>query len=262
MIQKAHQTGLFFLILLSCLAQLMPCSARAQDGQTARELYDKGNFKQASLMAEAQNDLEGYSLALRAALAHGGHVAREKEAVEWLGRAERLSDKLMSLDSSSFQNRLAAAIVISYRSKRQRSVSLVNRAKHLIEGLVQDYPDEAMAYGALAGWHSEISAAGLLPRLILGGSRSKAGKYFEKARSLNATKISLNLERAKYLARGGETERNRSKEVLLSIIKADPQDAFDHLLQENADKLLKAVNTGKKATIKQIIVEISAFPDF
>ncbi len=262
MIQKAYQLGLTLLILSTCLVQLISFSAVAQDIQAARELYDKGDFKQASLAAEAQNNVEGYSLALRAALAYGGHVARGKEAVEWLERAQRLSDKLMSLDSSGFKNRLSAVLVISYQSKRQRSVSLVNRAKHLIEGLVQDYPNEAMAHAALAGWHSEISAAGFLPRLILGGSRSKAGQYFEQARSLNDTKISLNLEHAKYLARGGKAERSQAKELLLSIIKADPLDAFDGLLQENANKLLKAVNTGKKKEIKHIIAEISAFPDF
>ena len=261
-IQKVHQIGLIFSILISCLIQLIAHPAIAQASQSAHELYQQGDFKQASLKAEAQDSPEGYSLALRAALAYGGHVARGKEAVEWLERAQRLSDKLMSLDNKSFRNRLSAAIVISYRSKKQRSVSLVNRAKHLIEGLIQDYPDEAMAYGALAGWHSEISAAGFLPRLILGASRRKAGQYFEKARSFNDTKLSLNLEYAKYLARGRESERNQSKELLLSIVKIDPKDAFDRLLQENANKLLKAVNMGKKKAIKHIIAEISAFQDF
>lgn len=250
------------MILVSCLAQLISYSAIAQDSQTARELYEKGDFKQASLTAEAQGDLEGYSLALRSALAYGGHVARGKEAVEWLERAQRLSDKIVSLNGRGVQNRLSAAIVISYRSKKQRSVSLVNRAKNLIEGLIDDYPNEAMAYAALAGWHSEISAAGFLPRLVLGASRGKAGQYFEKARSLDDTKISLNLEYAKYLARGGETERNRSKELLLSIVEVDPRDAFDRLLQINANKLLIAVKTGKKKEIKRIIADISAFPDF
>lgn len=260
--QRAHQLGLYFLILLSCLVQVNACPAMAQDSQTAREFYDKGDFKQASLIAEAQNDLAGYTLALRAALAYGGHVARGKEAVEWLERAERLADKLMSFDDLGLRNRLSVAIVISYRSKKQRSVSLVNHAKHLIEGLIQDYPNEAMAHGALAGWHSEISAAGFLPRLVLGASRGKAGQYFDKARSLNDAKISLNLEYAKYLARGDEKERNRAKVLLFSIIEDNPEDAFDRLLQENANKLLIAVNTGKKKVIKRIIAEISAFPDF
>lgn len=260
--QRAYQLGLYALILLSCLVQFSIYPAMAEDSQTAREFYDKGDFKQASLMAEVQGGLEGYSLALRAALAYGGHVARGKEAVEWLERAERLADKLMSFDDIGLRNRLSAAIVISYRSKKQRSVSLVNNAKHLIEGLIEDYPNEAMVHGALAGWHSEISAAGFLPRLVFGASRGKAGQYFDKARSLNDAKISLNLEYAKYLARGNEKERNRAKVLLLSIIKENPEDAFERLLQENANKLLIAVNTGKKKVIKRIIAEISAFPDF
>lgn len=250
------------MILLSCLVQLIAPPAIAQNNQTARELYEQGDFKQASLKAEAQDNLEGYSLALRSALAYGGHVARGKEAVEWLERAQHLSDKLVSLGAPGLQNRLSAAIVISYRSKMRRSVGLVNRAKHLIEALIQDYPNEAMAHAALAGWHSEISAAGFLPRLVLGASRKKAGQYFEKARSLNDRKLSLNLEYAKYLARGDKTERTRSKELLLSIVKTDPRDAFDRLLLKNANKLLIAVNTGKKKVIKHIIADISAFPDF
>ena len=235
----------------------------AQTTPSAQELYDQGDFLQSSLLAEEQHNLEGYTLALRAALAYGGHVAREQEAVEWLVRAEMLSDKVMDIsDKPGMKSRLSAMLVISYKGKKQHSVGLVNRAKHIIEGLIEDYPDEAMAYAAFAGWHSEISAAGFLPRLVFGASRSKAREYFKKARSLDDTLISLNLEYAKYLARGNKQERLRAQKQLTSVIEAAPKDAFERLLQENATQLLKAVKTDEKKIIKRIIAEISAFPDF
>lgn len=249
-------------IVFSCLAQLMSFQGMAQDYQAAQELYDQGDFLHASLEAEKQHDIKGYTLALRAALAHGGHVARGQEAIEWLERAESLADKVLVMDDHNLRNRLSMMLVISYKGKKQRSVGLVNRARHMIEDLIKDYPTEAMAYAALAGWNSEISAAGFLPRLVFGASRNKARENFEIARSLDATKISLNLEYAKFLARGGQKERISAENLLISIVEAVPHDAFDRLLQNNAQILLIAVRADEKREIKRIIASIAAFPDF
>ncbi len=256
------KNGIFGIFFICCLAQLNSFQGEAQEIHSAQELYDQGDYKQASLAAEKQNDLEGYGLAVRAALVYGGYVARDIEAIQWLGRAERLSKIAMKMDGTAWRNRLSASLVIGYKAKKRHSVVLVNQAKILIEGLIADYPNEEMAHGALAGWHSEISAAGFFPRLAFGASRELAGENFKVARSLNDAKIPLNIEYAKYLARGDENERKSAGKILITIIEAVPHDAFEQMLQGNAKKLLIALNSGKKQEIKTIIAEISAFPDF
>lgn len=262
MLQMFKLCRVFCVVAISFLTQLVSYQGMAQDYQAAQALYEQGDFLHASLEAEKSHDLQGYTLALRAALAYGGHVARGQEAIEWLERADGLANKINAIDNHGLRNQLSIMLVVSYQGKKLRSVGLVKRAKGMIEGLIKDYPNEAMAYAALAGWNSEISAAGFLPKLVFGASRRKAREYFEKARSLDGTLIPLNLEYAKYLARGSKEERLRAHKQLISIINAAPKDAFERLLQENATKLLKAVKTDKKKKIKHVIAEISAFPDF
>lgn len=254
-------------LIICCLAQLMAGHALAQDeGQphaargTAADTYMVGNYAAASDLAHQEKD---YDLATRAALVHGGYRARGAEAEKWFARAEVLSNEAMaSSENPGLRIRMTAALVLSYKAKQKRSVKMVNRAKRMIEDLIREYPDEAIAHGALAGWHSEISAAGFIPRLILGASRKKAGLSFEKARSLDDNKIPLNLEYAKFLARGGKSEQIKAQAILKKILAAEPHGDFEKLLKGKAQKILKAVKSGNKRDIKRIIAENSAFPDF
>ncbi len=255
------------IMIFYCLAQLFPAQVMAQEETlqkplTAQELFDKGSYKQASILAEKQKNMAGYALAVRAALVQGGYIERGKKAEEWLERAEQNSLRALKLDKRSLRNRLDAAIIVSYMAKEKHSVRLVNIAKHAIELLIIDYPDSALAHGALASWHSEISAAGFLPRLLLGASRAKARKSYAVAIPLDGTKLALNLEYAKFLARGDRGEQKSAEKLLSQIVEAVPHDAFERLLQKNAKNFIIAVKTGKKQEIRRIFKQYSAFPDF
>lgn len=254
------------LISLSCLALLIVLPVRAQDSDSctvtseAEQAFNRGDYRQASYLAEAEED---FDLAIRAAMVYGGFYAADvAEASEWLNRAHKVVDIALEIDPSDLRNRVSLAMILSYKAKKIKSIGLVTRAKRILEILVTDYPDEVMPQGALAGWHSEISAAGFFPRLILGGSRKKARHHFEKALALDNSKMPLNLEYAKFLARGGDKERRMAENQLLALLEAELHNAFERLLHDNARAILIAVQSGSKRKIKLAIAEKSAFQDF
>ncbi len=154
---------------------------------------------------------------------------------------------------------MSLAIALSFEGKRVKSIFYPKAARQLLENLLREHPDNALAYGALAAWHSQVSAAGFFARLALKASRKKAEKLFEEAFDHGVIDFPLRMEYLKFLAAGSKKEHIKAIGVAKALVAETVNSEFDRLLQKRAAELLEALHTEKKRNIKKAIKNISAF---
>ena len=126
---------------------------------------------------------------------------------------------------------MSLAVALRFEGKRTSKTFYPKKARLLLEDLVKRYPDNATAYGALASWHSQVSAAGFFARIALGASRKKAKKLFREAFTRGAMDYALHIEYLKFMAVGSKKERMEAICVAQKLIEQVLATALNQRLQ-------------------------------
>ncbi|GHF15697.1 hypothetical protein GCM10017044_07360 [Kordiimonas sediminis] len=219
----------------------------------------RGDYTAAYTAGIETNSATSLGLSCKAALIIGGFKTSGIDSVTWLHKALNACEKSVRLDPTSLPNRLSLAMAMGFESKRLKSVKLAKETKNRLEQLINDFSNSPLPYAALGGWHSEVSAAGFMARLVLGARPSKALTYFQKSDSYALEDTAMTLEYAKMLVRLGRKYYPEAEEKLQSIIEERPQSALDGIIKAQAETLLAAVQTQNRKTILSALSEITAF---
>jgi len=233
-----------------------PVIAAAPPGWDA---FKQGSFYEARDAGRADASAEGLALACRAGLVLGGFMETNKAAVQSLHGAINDCNKALGISPSHYFAKMSLSIALSFEGKRLKRPSYPARAKAYILELIEAEPNNPLGYGALAAWHSEVSAAGFLARIALGARRNKAAKNFERAQKLGAIDYALRFEHIKFLARGNKADRKLAFAQARELSESDTNMAFDLLMQKQCLRLLEALSRDNKREIKTIVKDVAAF---
>ena len=231
----------------------------AQENAPGWSAFLTSNFRGALTEATEAGTADGYALACRAATVLGGYFSTGDEAVAYLHKAIENCEKALEQDPDHLIGKMTYAMTVGFEGKRINSPSYASRSRKIFEELVSTYPENPLARAGLAGWHSEVHAAGFFIRTALGGSRKKAKTGFEEALALGTLDLPLRLEYAKFLARGKKSDREAAFKLLTAIEQATPANGFERILIGVATKIKVAVASGKKSRITKAIKETGAF---
>lgn len=228
-------------------------------GTSAWHAFVSGDYLKARELGRNENTAHGFTTACRASLVIGGFRTDDVTATQYLHTAIRDCLQALKIDNRHFDAQMSLAIALSFEGKRVKNIFYPKTAREILEHLLQEHPDNALAYGALGAWHSQVSAAGFFARITLKASRKNARKLFTEAFSHGVIDFPLRMEHLKFLAAGSKKERREALEVAKALVAETVYSEFDRLLQERANILLEALYTGKKRNIKKAIKNISAF---
>jgi len=231
-------------------------SAGADDALTS---FNQGDYAAAIRLGDAETTPGGIMAAARAHMVFGGFYEEREAALIALSRAKVLVDKVLAGDENNLEARTTMALILGFQAKAKMSLRGVTRVKKLILETLALHRDSGLAHGALAGWYSEVSAAGILPRIVLGASRRRAAVAFNDALQRSPRDFGLQYQYGKFLSRGNKAERAEAIIVFKGIIAAKSEIAIEKLLQEKSAIILAALHSNSKRKIKKAVKENSAF---
>ncbi|WP_374763107.1 hypothetical protein [Yunchengibacter salinarum] len=246
-------------LMLGMLASL---PARADDRLArAQAAFDAGAFETAADLGRASDTADGLSLACRSGLIRGGWQTEGPEMVTILHQAIRDCENAVIKEPTHLVGKLSLALAVGFEGKRRKKAGYADAAKDHLKTLVQLYPDHPDPWGALAGWHAEVSKEGFMARLVLGARPSKAHEFFETALKKGSVDGPFMLEYCKFLARLGPVEQMIAESHLNTMLEKPAHTALLKIVRGKARKLKEALASGKKTRIADAIEAASAFPD-
>ncbi|NVJ99554.1 MAG: hypothetical protein HWE25_15490 [Alphaproteobacteria bacterium] len=244
---------MLFLLLVFSLP------ARA-DLAGAREAYRTGDYEGAlKSYLDAGPSAEARFGACQTLLVIGGFFREGDAAARALHGALDHCAAAIKSDPQMIDAHISYAIGLGLEGKRLRKPSLAKQCRSLLEEHLVVWDDYPELNAALGGWHTQVAEAGFLARLFLGGRRSKARHYLEKAVALAPNNIAVRLEYIKFLALGKKRERHQALEAFTVFASLSPQDAAEALLKERAQGLRQALEANDKKAIETAVGAVSAF---
>lgn len=229
------------------------------------QAYVAGDLFAARTMAReaglSEGSADAFGLACRAGLAIGGFLEQDADAVQSLHQALDDCGKALAIDPNHYVASLSYAIALGFEGLRLRQASYARTSKRRIEGFIETYPQNALARGALAGWHAAVAREGWLARLFLGASRARAESLYKEALELPNQELPLLYEYVRFLADGDKSERERAAVLARTIVQAEANDGFEAILLEKTAAILAAINSDRKEVIDTSLSAATPFAD-
>ncbi|TNE61508.1 MAG: hypothetical protein EP335_16130 [Alphaproteobacteria bacterium] len=238
-----------------CLFLFLSLPARAVDMDDAVFYHD------AIKAGRAAGDADGFAAACRAGLSLGGFYETGEIAVMRLHGAIDDCRKALGLAPHHTIASISYGIGLSFESKRIHKAGLAKLAKERFEALVEEKPDNALAHGALGGWHAHVAASGFMARMVLGASRKTAEEEFARSLALAKPDRPLLLEYIKFLAGGDKRDRAAALALMPTYHALPVTSPLDRLMDERSRKLEDALRADDKGDIKDALPLVSAFWD-
>lgn len=245
------------------MAIVLAAPVHAQEGVPGWPAYQTGDFRvarsEARAGAEQSNSADAHALACRAGLVVGGFLETGKAAVDSLHQALEDCERALLLEPAHYVAGLSHAIALGFEGLRLRKASYARASKREIQALIRKYPDNALALGALAGWHAAVARQGWLARVFLGASRARAATLYGRAVRLDYAEFPLNYEYIRFLAAGKADDRTTAAEMIESAIKAGAKDGLDVLLLDRSSDVLTAIRAMSKQQLRDSLEAATPF---
>lgn len=251
------------IVVLFFSPSLPPALANniADELALAKQDYSRGDFARARTTAQQLDTAEGYALACQSGLVIGGFQEQGIPAVMSLHGALADCRKALDLDPTHYRAGLSHAIALGFEGQRLRKTAYARASKKNIESLITRYPDNALALGALGGWHAAVSREGVFARLILDASRAEASTLYSKALQLPGAELPLYFEFIRFLASGNSLERAKALTVLAKVFEKPPNGALEKLLIDKSLQIKDAIEFNDKKLLKKALEEATPFND-
>lgn len=250
-------------LIFVMVAIVLAAPVQAQEGAPGWTAYQMGDFdvarSKAKAGAEQSDSADAYALACRAGLVVGGFLETGKAAVNSLHQALMDCERALLLEPAHYVAGLSHAIALGFEGLRLRKASYARASKREIEALIKKYPDNALALGALAGWHAAVAREGWLARVFLGASRARAATLYGQALRLPYAEFPLTYEYIRFLAGGKADDRETAAAMIESAMKTDAKDGLDTLLLERSNGVLKAIEAGSKQQLRDSLEAATPF---
>ena len=251
--------------MLYIIPVLLTLKAAATDSPAGWQAYLEGDFArartEASLSANNRPDADTFGLACQTGLIVGGFFESKAQAVQSLHSALGACDQALMLEPDHYVAGLSHAIALGFEGLRLRKASYARASKREIEALIAKYPRNAVARGALAGWHAAVAREGWLARLFLGASRARAKSLYKEAFALPGVELPLTYEYVRFLAAGNSAEQQQAQSLLNDALARSAQNGLEALLLRKMKDLSTALASGKKKEIKASIRATIPFGD-
>lgn len=214
------------------------------EAATSLATFESGDYAGARAAGRIEATPEGLSTACQAGLVLGSYYETGEARVATLHGAITDCADAIKAGGAHVDAYVNYAIGLAFEAKRLHSPRIAGDAKDLLQSSIERFPQSGFARGALAGWHANVAAQGVLARTALGASRDSAREGFAAALKLDPKNVALNYEYLRFLAVGGKAERAQGATLAKTIQSLPKKGAFEKLLSERAATIGAALASG------------------
>jgi len=239
-------------------------AGRAIADNTYQELYTKGAFQEAAEAAEKQASPESLAFAARSLLVIGGYLPDVQNRKEIFQKARNLSQQALAQQPEYVEAMLYQVIAEGFLGRLQKSLSPdhirdAKSARDILYRALEIDQDNPWLHGTLAGWHSEIvrTAGATVGQALFQANLKAADDHYAEALSLGPDLISIRFEYVKFMLtrqdRPGEERLKIARNDLDRILKHKALDAFEKIIQQQAQMLMDALKTKETAQVTKAL---------
>lgn len=241
------------------LLSFLPCSPALA---AAVDEFRAGNWAAVVSRARTENSIEALILSGRAQLTIAGFQAGEKaRAMALVAAAESDFDKVLARDPNNVEAQLQKAIALAYRAQLTKGLGLAKDVRRRFEAIQTAHPDNALAWGALGGWHGGAVATvgGFVARAVLGAKVSEMERCYAQALKLAPDLPSTRTLFAITLLDIDVANAGRAALLLKGVEKLPASDGFEALMKRQGIELAAALATGDAAAARVTARRLKAF---
>ncbi len=201
-------------------------------------------------------------LAGRAQLSIAGYETRDKAvALAIVTRAEQDFDAALAKAPGSLDAQLQKAVAIGYRAQLTRGIGLAKDARKRFEAVRKADPKNALAWGALGGWHggSIASVGSFMAGAVLGAKKAEMERCYAEALRLAPGVPSTRLFFAVTLLDLDAGNAKRAASLLKGIDALPAVDGFEALMRAQGVQLAAALARGDNAAAQVTARRLKAF---
>lgn len=220
---------------------------------TLVQQFAEGEYLAAARSAEAGGTADDLAFAARSLLAMCMTGPSTIDA-DLLDRAYQNAAKAVSLDRSHIEGRLQLAIAASLQTRSMglmeaNSSGLGKLGKLLVEGVLEDDPDNYYAHGFAAVWNIEVRRrAGAFGAMMVGASMDDAREHYAKAARLAPDDVGVHWQYGRALvALDARRYRDAAEAALTAAVTAKADDHVEEVMQARAQKLLEVLRADRRA---------------
>lgn len=241
-------------LLLTALLLAAPVAA-----SPSADAFAAGKFAEAAAIGRREATAQSLLTAGRALATQAAWQTTDREAArKLLAQAEADLTASLALAPGNPAALLQKAVVIGYQAKLAKSPGLAKQARAGFEAVLAKQPANALAQGAMGGWHGEAVATlgKFLAGTALGAKEGEAIRWFDRAVATTGGDPAIPLFYATTLLGLSADNAAKAKALLQRAVKATPADGFDRLMQANARAILAPLDKGDvkaaQATAKRL----------
>jgi tetratricopeptide (TPR) repeat protein len=226
---------------------LLLASAPAAAHASAASAFAAGDFASAATAGRAEQTAPSLVLAGRATALEAAFKTTDKaRARTLLAQAVADFDAALKKDPASFDAIVQRGIAIGYQAKLERAPGLAKQARKSFETALAKRPGDAVALGAMGGWHGEAVATlgKFLAGTALGAKEGESLKFYDKALAAPGADPAIPVFYASTLLGLSADNAPKARTLLERAVKARPVDGFDKLMQANARAILAPLAKG------------------
>lgn len=206
--------------------------------------FEDGKYLRAAEAAERLGSADDLAFAARSLLALCMTGPSDIDA-DVLDRAYQNAAKAVSIDRGHVEGRLQMAIAASLQTRSMTLMEanrsgLANLGKLLVEGVLEDEPDNFYAHGFAAVWHVEARRrAGAFGAMVVGASLKDARVHYEAAARLAPDDVGVHWSYGRALvAQDARRHREPAEAALVQAITASADNHVERVMQVRAERLL------------------------
>lgn len=242
------------------LAAILIAFAAPAAASTAQAAFATGDFATAATAGRAEQTVPSLVIAGRATAIEAAYRTPDKaRARTLLAQAVADFDAAQKKDPGNFDAIVQRGIAIGYQAKLERAPGLAKQAKKSFETALAKRPGDAVALGAMGGWHGEAVATlgKFLAGTALGAKEGESLKFYDKAVAAPGADPAIPVFYASTLLALSADNAPKAKALLERAVKARPADGFDKLMQANARAILAPLAKGDVAGARRTAARLA-----
>ncbi len=232
------------MIRVALIAMLLAAPAAAAPSD---EAFASGRFAEAASAGRAEGSVAGLITAGRATSTVAAWQTRDKaRARALLEQAGADFAAALRLQPGNSDALLQQGIVVGYLAKLDRSPGQAKAARRAFEAVLAKRPTDALALGAMGGWHGEsVATLGkFMAGTVLGAKEKEAIRFYDKAVATGAGDPAVPVFYAQTLLALSADNAGKARALLTRAVKAGSGDGFDRLMQAHARAILVPLEKG------------------
>lgn len=244
---------------LVALFSLLCASASPAAASAAVEAFDAGRFAEAVTNGRKEGTAQSLLVAGRAVSTIAAYQTTDRKLVrEQLLQAERDFDAALALQPGNLDALLQKAIAAGYRAKLENNIGLAKQTRKDFETILAKRPNDALALGAMGGWHGEsVATLGkLLAGVALGARQGESLRFYEMAMASPGADPAVPVFYATTLLNLSEDNAPKAKALLQRAARARPNDGFERLMQQHARAILAPLEKGDVAGAQKMAMRL------